>query len=120
MEISRRCGVSPLELEAHDMAAWTEERRKAHSRKLRAAWRKRRAKGKDRATVDVNVALSKLAKTSEYVRLMGGVEAAQAAIETYERIGGDMRTAHALMRRVVKFSNSNELTEDGHAGSNGA
>ena len=104
------------------MTAWTEERRKAHSRKLRAAWRKRRAKGKDKAkaTVDVNVALSKLAKTSEYVRLMGGGEAAQAAIETYERIGGDMRTAHALMRRVVKFSNSNELTEDGHAGSNGA
>ena len=104
------------------MSGWTDERRKAHSRKLRAAWRKKRAKGKgkDRATVDVNVALSKLAKTSEYVRLMGGVEAAQAAIETYERIGGDMRTAHALMRRVVKFSNSNELTEENNAGPNGA
>tara|TARA_R110000824_G_scaffold41105_3_gene122628 strand:+ start:38 stop:397 length:360 start_codon:yes stop_codon:yes gene_type:complete len=119
MEISRGLGLVPLVLEAHDMA-WTEERRKAHSRKLRAAWRKKRAKGKEKATVDLNVALSKLAKTSEYVRLMGGNEAAQAAIETYERIGGNMRTAHALMRRVARFSNSSELKEENNAGANGA
>ena len=100
--------------------AWTEERRKKHSRRLRAAWKRKRAASKDKAMVNVTVALNKLAKTAEYVRLMGGVEAAQAAIETYERMGGDMRTAHALMRRVGKFSNSSELTEDGNAGTNGS
>ena len=119
MEISRGLDLVPLFLEAHDMA-WTEERRKSHSRKLRAAWRKRRKQGTTKATVDINVALKKLAKTSEYVRLMGGNEAALAAIETYERIGGNMRTAHALMRRVAKFSNSSELKEENNAGANGA
>jgi hypothetical protein len=100
--------------------AWTEERRKAHSRKLRAAWRKKRAKGKAESTIDVNVVLNRLAKTSEYVHMMGGTEAAQAALETYGRLGGDMRTAHALMRRVVKFSSSNGLKEGSHASSDGA
>ena len=97
--------------------AWTEARRKAHSRKLRAAFKKKREKKKQSGVVNLNTALGKLQKTATYVREMGGVAAAQAAIET---IGGDMRTAHALMRRVAKFSNSTAITEDDNAGSNGA
>ena len=100
--------------------AWTEARRKAHSRKLRAAFKKKREKKKQSGVVNLNTALGKLQKTATYVREMGGVAAAQAAIETYGRIGGDMRTAHALMRRVAKFSNSTAITEDDNAGSNGA
>jgi hypothetical protein len=103
---------------------WTEERRKSHSKALKRAWKAKRKKANrnkeaNGGSLDVESLLKKLAKTSEFVRQMGSVEAATAGIEAYQRLGCDMRATHALFRRM-RVVDSSAVKEDTHAGSNGA
>lgn len=98
---------------------WTEERRRNHSRALKRAWKAKRENQVQEAGLDVNGVIKKLSKTAEYVRIMGGIECATAAIEAYERLGCDMRSARALFRRMSVVGGSTVM-EDSNAGSNGA